>query len=161
MPSKGAHRSPISGVMEAAENHRNSMYEHLLALIHQHLATPIIVPPGHKTRKTDSDSVGKYAGGERYSDLKNWLADLMVMFKTELYGGPGHEREHVMHILSFLTGEAKKWYHHHILSINRRQLIWSFKDVILGLYNWFVHSLMMQDACTAFFMAQYGEEKGV
>jgi hypothetical protein len=121
--------------MEAADNHHSAMHEHLLTLICQHLDIQIIILPGNKTRKTDSDSVGKYAGGARFSDLENWITDLIVMFETKLYGRPGCDRECTLHILSFLTGEAKKWHCRHVLSTNCRQLTWSFEEIILGLYN--------------------------
>jgi hypothetical protein len=74
-------------VHEAAENHRNSMHERLYELIRQHLTVRLVIPPGAKTRKTDMDSVGKYARGAKFSDLENWLANLVVLFEAEQYGG--------------------------------------------------------------------------
>jgi hypothetical protein len=33
------------------------------------------------------------------------------MFEAEQYGGRDRDREQVLHILQFLDGEARKWYH--------------------------------------------------
>jgi hypothetical protein len=72
---------------EATENHQNSMHERLYKLIWQHLTVRLVIPPGAKTRKMDTDSVSKYAGGAKFSDLENWLANLVVLFEAEQYGG--------------------------------------------------------------------------
>jgi len=97
----------------------------------------------------------------RFSDLENWLSNLIVMFEAKQYGGKDCNRECVLHLLSFLTGEAKKWYHRHMVNINHRQPDWTFKQVILGLYDRFIHPSTMQDTRKAFFATCYGEEKGI
>ena len=86
--------------------------------------TQIVIPKGSKVCKTNSDSVGRYGGTPRFSDLKDWLSNLVVMFEAEQYGGKDHNRECVLHLLSFQTGEAKKWYHRHMVNINCRQPDW-------------------------------------
>ncbi|KAG5351244.1 hypothetical protein C0989_007279 [Termitomyces sp. Mn162] len=43
----------------------------------------------------------------------------------------------------------------------RAQSHWRFENVILGLYDWFVQSLTMQDACSTFYNAVYAVEEGV
>jgi hypothetical protein len=148
-------------VHEAAENHRNSMHERLYELIQQHLTMRLVIPPGAKTRKMDMDSVGKYAGGAKFSDLENWLANLVVLFKAEQYGGADRDREHVLHVPQFLDDEAKRWFNHHVLHVQRTQLMWSFEEVVTGLYDHFIHPSTMQDAHATFFAARYTESKGI
>jgi hypothetical protein len=102
---------------EAAENHRNLMHKRLYELIRQHLTVRLVIPPGAKTRKTDTDSVSKYTGGAKFSDLKNWLANLVVLFKAEQYRGADQDREHVLHVPQFLDDEAKRWFNRHVLHV--------------------------------------------
>jgi hypothetical protein len=59
MPPPAAHRYSTPGVHEAAENHRDTMHERLYALMRQHLTVRLTIPQGSKTRKPESDSVGK------------------------------------------------------------------------------------------------------
>jgi hypothetical protein len=104
-------------VHEAAENHQNSMHKRLYELIWQHLTVRLVIPPGAKTRKTDTDSVGKYARGAKFSDLENWLANLVVLFEAEQYGGADRDREHILHVPQFLDDEAKRWFNCHVLHV--------------------------------------------
>jgi hypothetical protein len=100
-------------------------------------------------------------GGAKFSDLENWLANLVVLFKAEQYGGEDRDREHVLHVPQFIDGEAKKWSNQHVLHVRRTQLTWSFEEVIIGLYDRFIHASTMQDTRAAFFTACYSEEKGI
>ena len=161
MPPPAPPRGNTPGVHEAAENHRSSMHERLYELIRQHLTVRLTIPQGTKTRKTDTHSVGRYSGGPKFSDLENWLANLVVLFKAEQYGGDDRDRERVLHVPQFIDGEAKKWFNRHVLHVRRTQLSWSFEKVIVGLYDWFIHPSTMQDARAAFFAARYSEEKGI
>jgi hypothetical protein len=120
-----------------------------------------VIPQGAKTHKTETHSVGKYSGGAKFSDLENWLANLIALFEAEQYGRTDRDREHVLHVPQSVDGEAKKWFNRHVLHVHRTQLTWSFKEVIIGLYDRFIHASMMQDAHAAFFAAHYSEEKGI
>jgi hypothetical protein len=137
------------------------MHERLYELIRQHLTMRLVIPPGAKTRKTDTDSVGKYAGGAKFSDLENWLANLVVLFEAEQYGGADRDRERILHVPQFLNDEAKRWFNRHVLHVRRTQLMWSFEEVVTGLYDCFIHPSTMQDARAAFFAARYTESKGI
>jgi hypothetical protein len=137
------------------------MHERLYELIQQHLTIRLVIPHSAKTRKTDTGSVGKYTGGAKFSDLENWLANLVVLFKAEQYGGDDRDRERVLHVPQFIEGKAKRWFNRHVLHVRRTQLTWSFEEVIVGLYDRFIHPSTMQDARAAFFAARYSEEKGI
>jgi hypothetical protein len=85
----------------------------------------------------------------------------MVLFEVEQYSGKAWDREHVLHVLQFLDGEARSWYHRHVVNVNCSQLAWMFEQVIIGLYSQFIHPSTMQDACSTFFIAHYSEDKGI
>jgi hypothetical protein len=48
-----------------------------------------------------------------------------------------------------------------MVSINQQQLRWTFEEIILGLYDRFIHPSTMQDARKAFFAAKYTGKKGI
>jgi hypothetical protein len=93
------------------------MHERLYELIRQHLTVWLVIPHGAKTRKTNTGSVGKYTGGAKFSDLENWLANLVVLFEAKQYGGDDRDRECVLHIPQFIEGEAKRWFNRHVLHV--------------------------------------------
>jgi hypothetical protein len=67
------------------------MHEHLCMLIQQHLDIWLVLPTGAKTQKTDSGSVSKYRRSLKFSELENWLTDLVVLLEVEQYGGRDHD----------------------------------------------------------------------
>jgi hypothetical protein len=93
------------------------MHERLYALMRQHLTVWLTIPQGSKTRKPENDSVGKYRGGPKFNELEDWLTNLVVMFEAKQYGGRDRDREQVLHVLQFLDGEARKWYHRHVVNV--------------------------------------------
>jgi hypothetical protein len=149
------------GVMEAVEHHRNHMHERLLQLMRDHLTVRLRIPEGTKLRRAEHSSVGKYEGSSKFSDLENWLTDLVVLFEVSMYGGRDRERERVLTTLEFLDGEARKWFHRHVVHIRRSRLDWTFEDVIIGLYDRFVHPSTMQDARQDFLRAKYTPDTGI
>ena len=80
----------------------------------QHLMVCLTILTGAKTCKTDSASISKYVGGIKFSNLENWLVNLVVMFEAEQYGGEDIDQKCVLHIPQFLDTEAKKWFNRHI-----------------------------------------------
>jgi len=78
-----------------------------------------------------------------------------------MYGGHDRDHERVLCTLQFLDGEAKRWFQCHVISVKREKLSWTFEEVILGLYNRFVHPSTMQDAWKEFLHAKYKAETDV
>ncbi|KAG6886623.1 hypothetical protein C0995_006375 [Termitomyces sp. Mi166 len=50
----------------------------------------------------------------------------------------------------FIDGEVWKWFHRHVLHTNQDKQDWTFKEVLIGLYNRFVNVVTMQEAREAF-----------
>jgi len=78
-----------------------------------------------------------------------------------MYGGHDQDCECVLCTLQFLDGKAKRWFQRHVVSVKREKLSWAFEEVILGLYDRFVHPSTMQDAQKEFLCAKYKAETGV
>ena len=106
-------------------------------------------------------SVGKYEGSSKFGDLEKWLTDLIVLFKVSMYNGEDCDKERVLSTFEFLDGEARKWYHHHVVNVHRTHLRWTFEEVIMGLYDQFVQSSTMQDACKKFLSTSYNTATGI
>jgi hypothetical protein len=61
------------------------MHECLYALMRQHLTVQLAIPQGSKTRKPESNSMGKYCGGPKFNELEDWLTNLVIMFEAKQY----------------------------------------------------------------------------
>ncbi|KAG6881159.1 hypothetical protein C0992_001668, partial [Termitomyces sp. T32_za158] len=60
-----------------------------------------------------------------------------------------------------MDGEVQNWFRRHVLHTNRDKSYWTFKEVLIGLYNRFVNAATMQEACEAFRTAVYDAQTGV
>ncbi|KAG6881969.1 hypothetical protein C0995_016436, partial [Termitomyces sp. Mi166 len=69
------------------------------------------------------------------------------------------ERIFVLH--EFIDGEAQNWFHRHVLHTYWDKQDWTFKEVLIGLYNCFLNAAMMQEAQEAFRTAVYDAQTGV
>ena len=105
--------------------------------------------------------MGQYHGSPKFLDLENWLINLVVLLEAIQYGGADHDRERMLCVPEFLTGKAKRWYTCHIVHVNRSQLSWTFKDVVVGLYDCFTHLTTMQEAQDAYAAAKYSSRLGI
>jgi hypothetical protein len=86
---------------------------------------------------------------------------LVVLLEAIQYGGADRDRERMLCVPEFLTGEAKRWYARHVVHVNRSQLSWTFEDVIVGLYDRFTHPTTMQEARDAYAAAKYSSQLGI
>jgi len=137
------------------------MHERLLQLIQEHVSVHLSIPEGTKIWQVEHSSVGKYEGSSKFSDLKKWLTDLVILFEVSMYGGEDHDKERVLSTLEFLDSEAQKWYHRHVMNVHCTCLCWTFEEVIMGLYDRFVQLSTMQDACKKLLSASYNTTSGI
>ncbi|KAG6880626.1 hypothetical protein C0995_005369, partial [Termitomyces sp. Mi166 len=77
------------------------------------------------------------------------------------YGGDDMDQERIFALHEFINGEAQNWFHHHVLHTNRDKQDWTFKEVLIGLYNCFVNAATMQEAREAFQTAVYDAQMGI
>ena len=143
------------------EHHHNHMHKRLLRLVHEHVSVRLNLPDGTKVRRAEHSSVRTYEGFFKFSNLEEWLTNLVVLFEISMYGENDRDRECVLCTLQFLEGEAKHWFQCHVISVKQEKLSWTFEEVILGLYDRFVHPSTMQDAQEEFLCAKYKAEMGI
>jgi len=60
-----------------------------------------------------------------------------------------------------LQGDMLCWYNDNINGINHQKDVWSFKTVVMGLYDQFIHNMALTEASEKFGKAQYIEGEGV
>ncbi|KAG6886458.1 hypothetical protein C0995_007623 [Termitomyces sp. Mi166 len=77
------------------------------------------------------------------------------------YGGDDMDQECIFMLHEFIDGEVWNWFRHHVLHTNRDKHDWTFKKVLIGLYNRFVNAVTMQEAYEAFRTAVYDARTGV
>jgi hypothetical protein len=161
MPPADRSRLHTPGVRATNEHHRTQMHNRLLRLCRERLSARIKPPEGTKIRRAEASSVGTYSGSPKFSDLENWLINLVIMLQAIQYGGDDRDMERTICVPEFLSGEAKKWYARHVVHVNRSQIYWSFEEVILGLYDRFTHPTTMQDARDAYTSTKYSPQLGI
>jgi hypothetical protein len=66
-----------------------------------------------------------------------------------------------MLLAMFLDGKASIWFNDNIDSMGQCQDNWTFKNVMTGLYDWFIHKASIQDAMQKFYDIKYSKELGV
>ncbi|KAG6885834.1 hypothetical protein C0995_009023, partial [Termitomyces sp. Mi166 len=71
------------------------------------------------------------------------------------------DQEHIFVLHEFIDGEVWNWFCHHVLHTNRDKQDWTFKEVLIGLYNRFVNVATMQEAREAFRTAVYDAQMGI
>ena len=86
------------------------MHDRLLRLCQEHLTIQLKIPEGTKVHRANTNSVEHYSGSPKFSDLENWLINVVVMLQAIQYEGDDRNQEHMLCIPEFLNGEAKKWY---------------------------------------------------
>ncbi|KAF5378533.1 hypothetical protein D9615_007196 [Tricholomella constricta] len=123
--------------------------------MHERLSVQLSLPDGMKSRRADSKSVGTYSGSAKFGDLEEWLSSLVVMLAVSQFGGEERDQERLLITSEFLDGEARKWYNRHVIHVNREKQLWTFEDVVLGLYDRFVLPSTMQDARNDFNAVTY------
>ena len=61
----------------------------------------------------------------------------------------------------YLSELAQQWYSQEVLAPTRRVRHWTFKDLIFGLFRWFIHEASAQNAAIQYDRTKYSADKGV
>ncbi|KAG6855655.1 hypothetical protein C0995_005964, partial [Termitomyces sp. Mi166 len=71
------------------------------------------------------------------------------------------DQERIFALHEFINGKARNWFCHHVLHTNQDKQDWTFKEVLIRLYNRFVNAATMQEAHEAFRTAVYDTRTGI
>ena len=126
-------------VEAALHYYRERRVEILQNLIHKHLLMRLDLPAGSKMSHSDGFSVSKYEGSQRFKDLEDWLALLVIYIEHTQYNSRDRDHEHVLMTTEFIKGQALLWYMEHVILATTNDETWSFEEIIVGLYDHFAH----------------------
>ncbi|KAG6871151.1 hypothetical protein C0992_011612, partial [Termitomyces sp. T32_za158] len=149
------------GMNEAVKIHMDHMHDRLTRLVDDSLGVRFKFPDGVKPRRADGKHIRLYAGGHKFSQLEDWAMDVCYHLAVCCYSGDDMDQERIFVLHKFMDGEARNWFRRHVLHTNRDKSYWTFKEVLIGLYNRFVNAATMQEACEAFRTAVYDAQMGV
>src|ERR1700733_6752445 len=103
----------------------------------------------------------QYGGESNIETFDIWLQMILRWMKLSGYAGEDVDDARVSIVAMFLTGKAHVWFNDNVESVTRRIRHWSFKDVVTGLYDRFIHDASIQDATTKFYEVTYNPATGV
>jgi hypothetical protein len=75
--------------------------------------------------------------------------------------GRAFDSECIVFTAMYLEGTALTWYNDNVDGIHHQEKEWSFKYVVTGLYDHFVHSEAVGEAVDKFWTMAYEPEEGV
>jgi len=102
-----------------------------------------------------------YSGDKDIKQFDGWLHSMLWWMKINHYAGPEHEHDHIMLTVMYLDEKAKTWFNDNVEGINCWRWVWTFKDIITGLYDQFIHELSIQDVTQKFYSVKYTTDGGV
>ncbi|KAG6893585.1 hypothetical protein C0992_009426 [Termitomyces sp. T32_za158] len=161
LPSPHDLRASTAGMNEAVKIHMDHMHDRLTRLVDDSLGVRFKFPDGVKPRRAEGKHIRAYAGGHKFSQLEDWAMDVCYHLAACCYGGDDMDQERIFVLHEFMDGEARNWFRRHVLHTNRDKSYWTFKEVLIGLYNRFVNAATMQEAREAFRTAVYDARTGV
>ncbi|KAG6871086.1 hypothetical protein C0995_008401 [Termitomyces sp. Mi166 len=151
----------MPGMNMAVKLHMDHMHDHLNQLVDDLLGVRFKFPDGVKPHRAEGKHIWTYSGGHKFSQLEDWDIDVCYHLAACCYGGDNMDQERIFALHKFINGEAWNWFRCHVLHTNRDKQDWTFKEVLIGLYNRFVNVATMQEAQEAFQTAVYDAQTGV
>ncbi|KAG6880558.1 hypothetical protein C0995_005994, partial [Termitomyces sp. Mi166 len=121
----------------AVKLHMDHMHDRLNCLVDDSLEVRFKFPDRVKPRRAEGKHIQTYSGGHKFSQLEDWAMDACYHLAACCYGGDDMDQERIFALHEFIDGEAWNWFRHHVLHTNRDKQDWTFKEVLIGLYNHF------------------------
>jgi hypothetical protein len=102
-----------------------------------------------------------YSGDKDIKQFDGWLHLMLWWMKINHYAGPERKHDRITLTAMYLDKKAKTWFNDNVEGINCRRRVWTFKDVITGLYDRFIHESSIQDVTQKFYSVKYTTDGGV
>ncbi|KAJ7722139.1 hypothetical protein DFH07DRAFT_783931 [Mycena maculata] len=103
----------------------------------------------------------KYSGGK---DLKVFEGHITAMCRWMALmglGGPACSEKHILTHGFHLTGTAREWYEAEAMGVYRKKRHWTHLEMILGMYDRFIDTSVVQKATEDFWSCKFAPEIGV
>ena len=103
----------------------------------------------------------KYGGLQDSEEFERWLSCLLRWLKVNKICGPENDSDRIEFTAMFLENTAIVWFEDNVDGAYRQRSSWTFKEVITGLYDRFVHDNATHDVTDKFGHVEYNAEEGV
>jgi hypothetical protein len=114
---------------------------------------------GVKTPKVPEPKAYRGKGDAEVFD--KWLVGLLRWFQVNRYCGMEFDKERVVCTALYLEDTTITWYDDNVDGMDHQNDVWSFKMVITGLYDRFVHHVSVGAAVDKFWNESYIPEEGI
>ncbi|KAG6859297.1 hypothetical protein C0995_009906 [Termitomyces sp. Mi166 len=151
----------MPGMNVVVKLHMDHIHDHLNRLVDDSLGVRFKFPDGVKPRHAEGKHIQTYFRGHKFSQLEDWAMDVCYHLAACCYGGDDMDQERIFALHEFIDGEAWNWFRCHVLHTNKDKQDWTFKEVLIRLYNCFVNVATMQEAQEAFQTAVYDAQMGI
>lgn len=139
------------------------VHEHYRKLIREMVGQPLVpgIPAG-RGPKVDVTKIAKFSGSKVDVDIfDEWLQNLLRYFRATNAGSEKYEQFRVTATGIYLEGLALGWFNEEVEGVNRFQRQWTFEEVILGLYDRFIHTTASKTAAEKFDRVRFDKSRGV
>ncbi|KAG6882088.1 hypothetical protein C0995_015880, partial [Termitomyces sp. Mi166 len=140
----------MPGMNKAVKLYMDHMHDHLNRLVNDSLGVRFKFSDRVKPRRAEGKHIWTYSKEHKFSQLEDWAMNVCYHLAACCYGGDNMDQERIFVLHEFIDGEAWNWFRRHVLHTNQDKQDWTFKEVLIGLYNRFVNAATMQEAQEAF-----------
>ncbi|KAG6870487.1 hypothetical protein C0995_012684 [Termitomyces sp. Mi166 len=151
----------MPGMNTVVKLHMDHMHDHLNRLVDDSLEVRFKFSDRVKPRHVEGKHIQTYSREHKFSQLEDWAMDICYHLAACCYRGNNMDQERIFALHRFIDEEAWNWFHRHVLHTNWDKQDWTFKEVLIGLYNRFMNAATMQEAQEAFRTAVYDARTGV
>ncbi|SJK99800.1 uncharacterized protein ARMOST_03111 [Armillaria ostoyae] len=153
--SRGASTAPPARLTEAKVRHSERKYQQIIDFVRKNLENVITIPDGVKSSRFDPKSLKKYDGTASRDVFWEWLRSVVYGYRIAQLGGPERDEERLFILDSLLDGKAKQWFQYRFDRLGKPTP--SFLEMLIEIYNRFIHDSALQDARQAFKDAKWDD----
>ncbi len=147
---------PMARSLEVKAQHMEQKFQQIMEFIHQNLEHKLSIPDRAKGTHLDIKYMKKYDGMPSCEVLWEWLRSVVFLYRTSQLGSPDRDEERVLILDSLLEGRVKLWFQRQISKLGGPTP--TFVNIILALYDRFIHDSALQDTHDAFQVARWDED---
>lgn len=126
-----------------------------MEFIRKNLESVISILDRVKVMRFDPKMLKKYDGTSSWEIFWEWLWSIVYGYRIAQLGGPDHDEERLFILDSLLEGQAKLWFQYRLDRPNKP--IPSFLEMVINIYNRFIHDSALQDTRQAFKDAKWDD----
>ncbi|KAK0224861.1 hypothetical protein EDD85DRAFT_959120 [Armillaria nabsnona] len=132
------HAHPLEGYLQ----------RHQHEFVRKNLGNVISIPDGVKGTQFNPKMINKYDGMASRKVFWEWLRSMVYGYRITQLGGQERDEERLFILDSLLDGKAKQWFQYRLDRYDKSTPM--FLEMIIDIYNRFIHDSALQDARQAF-----------